>query len=252
MDFAWLMAHALDVENVSMWVGFMSKYYVDNLPQQVVRYLPNMRQPITGLDVIQETLVLTQRYAQECRQPYGVVSYDLNAAKPAMQMQATEKPKYDNVFIMPGVFHVDMAFFKALGKLIEDSGGPTMLIETDVLATGSLNGFLSGKHFNRCKRLHPILGLALEILHFQVFIDEKDELKAMTDKLSLTSRDDLEVVLASEVFIRCVSSYTTYTEKTRSGEHGVTAQFWIMITSITTTVLKEPSEQTTLTCTYTA
>ena len=214
-----------------MWVGFMSKYYVDNLPQQDVRYLPNMRQPITGLDVIQETLILTQRCAQECRIPYGVVSYDLNAAKPAMQMQATEKPKYDNVFIMPGVFHVEMAFFKALGKMIEDSGGPTMLIETDVLATGSLNGFLSGKHFNWCKRLHPILGLALEILHFQVFIDsydEKDELKAMTDKLSLTSRDDLEVVLASEVFIRCVSSYTTYTEKTRSGEHGVTAQFWIM------------------------
>ena len=124
-----------------------------------------------------------------------------------------------------------MAFFKALGKMIEDSGGPTMLIETDVLATGSLNGFLSGKHFNRCKRLHPILGLALEILHFQVFIDsydEKDELKAMTDKLSITSRDDLEVVLASEVFIPCASSYTTYTKKTRSGEHGVTAQFWIM------------------------
>ena len=173
-----------ECHQVSMWVGFMSKYYVDNLPQQVVRYLP-----ITGLDVIQETLVLTQPCAQECRQPYGVVSYDLNAAKPAMQMQATEKPKYDNVFIMPGVFHVEMTFFKALGKMIEDSGGPTMLIETDVLATGSLNDFLSGKHFNRCKRLHPILGLALEILHFQVFIDwydEKDELKAMTDKLSLT------------------------------------------------------------------
>ena len=225
------MSFTRECHLVSMWVGFMSKYYVDNLPQLVVRYLLNMRQPITGLDVIQETLVLTQRCVQECRQPYGVVSYDLNAAKPAMQMQATEKPKYDNVFIMPGVFHVEMAFFKALGKLIEDSGGPTMLIETDVLATGSLNGFLSGKHFNRCKRLHPILGLALEILHFQVFIDsydEKDELKAMTDKLSLTRRDDLEVVLASEVFIPCVSSYTTYTEKTRSGEHGVTAQFWIM------------------------
>ena len=225
------MSFTRECHQVSIWVGFMSKYYVDNLPQLVVRYLPNMRQPITGLDFIQETLVLTQRCVQLCRQPYGVVSYDLNAAKPAMQMQATEKPKYDNVFIMPGVFHVEMAFFKALGKLIEVSGGPTMLIETDVLATGSLNGFLIGKHFNRCKRLHPILGLALEILHFQVFIDsydEKDELKAMTDKLSITRRDDLEVVLASEVFIPCVSSYTTYTEKTRSGEHGVTAQFWIM------------------------
>lgn len=231
MDFAWLMAHALDVENVPMWIGFMSKYYVDKLPQQVVRYLPNMRQPITGLDVIQETLDFTQRCAQECRQTYGVVTYDLAAAKPAMQMQVTEKPKYDNLFIMPGVFHVEMAFFKALGKLIEDAGGPAMLTEADVLATGSLNGFLSGKHFNRCKRLHPILGLALEILHFQAFIvsyDEEDELKAMTDKLGQCSPDDLEALMASEVFIRCVSAYKTYTEKTRSGEHGVTAQFWMM------------------------
>ena len=190
-----------------------------------------MRQPITSLDVIQETLVLTQRCAEECRQQYGVVTYDLNAAKPAMQIQATEKPKYDNVFIMPGVFHVEMAFFKALGKLIEDSGGPAMLTESDVVATGSLNGFLSGKHFNRCKRLHPILGLALEVLHFQAFIesyDKKDELTVIIEKLGQTRQDDLKEVVASEVFVRCASSYATHIEKTRSGEQGVTAQFWMM------------------------
>ena len=39
-----------------------------------------------------------------------------------------------------------------------------------MLAPGSLNGFLTGKHFNRCKRLHPILGLALEIKHFKAFL----------------------------------------------------------------------------------
>ena len=41
-----------------------------------------------------------------------------------------------------------MSFFKALGKYIEYSGGPSMLTETNVLAPGSLNGFLTGKVFN--------------------------------------------------------------------------------------------------------
>ena len=46
-----------------------------------------------------------------------------------------------------------------------------MLTESEVLASGSLNGFLTGEHFNCCKRLHPILALALEILHFLKFLD---------------------------------------------------------------------------------
>ena len=46
-----------------------------------------------------------------------------------------------------------------------------MLTDSGVLAPGSLNGILQGKHFNRCRRLHPILALALEILHFQAFME---------------------------------------------------------------------------------
>lgn len=178
-------------------------------------------------------------------------------SKPAMQMQDTEKPKYDNVFIMPGTFHLKIAFFKAIGKLIEVTGGPAMRTETDVLATGSMNGLLSGKQFNQCNRLHPILGLALEILHLQVFLesfDERDELKGMTDKLGQTRSDDVEELMATEVFIQCVSSYVNYTEKTRSGAHDVTSQFWIMYIDYIHHYhnLEEPSEQTILTCTYTA
>ena len=43
---------------------------------------------------------------------------------------------------MLGAFHIEMAFFKALGKLISESGGADMLTDTGVLAPGSLNGFL--------------------------------------------------------------------------------------------------------------
>ena len=52
------------------------------------------------------------------------VTYDLLIVKVAMQLQAEEAPKYDDIFVNMGAFHVDMAFFSALGKYLAESGGP--------------------------------------------------------------------------------------------------------------------------------
>ena len=109
LDLIWMISHAIGDDMLPMWVGFnASLSSSDALPKQEVRYMPNLKQPITSLDVIQETLVTTQKCAEECHQLYGVVTYDLNAAKPAWQMQITEAPRFDNLFIMPGTFHVEM------------------------------------------------------------------------------------------------------------------------------------------------
>ena len=133
---------------------------------------------------------------------------------------------------MLGPFHIEMAFFKAIGKLIDESGGPNMLTDSGVLAPGSLNGFLTGKHFNRCKRLHPILGLAFEILHFDSFLQDfgdKDELLALLNMLqSNPTEETWKEVQAAGVFIKCVSDYRTYTQTTRSGGHGATGQYWMV------------------------
>ena len=230
-DLIWMMNHAIGGGVLPMWVGFNAKLTTDKLPQEV-HYMPNLRQPITSLDVINQTLITTQRCARECNQEYGVVSYDLNAAKPAMQIQATEKPKVDDVFVMPGTFHVEMAFFKALGKLVEVSGGANMLNESDVLATGSLNGFLTGKHFNRCKRLHPILALSFEVLHFLAFLEcyeFKDEMTTILSNLQPnTIAEEVETIVSSDIFAAGVAAYEDYTQKTRSGVHGATAEYWMI------------------------
>lgn len=237
MDFAWMMCHAMNLGNVPMWVGFNALLHTDELPEQVVLYMKNLNMPIISLDVIQETLVTTQKCAKEVGQQYGVVTYDLNAAKPAMQMQVTDAPRYDDVFIMPGSFHVEMVFFKAIGKIIEESGGPKMLTDSDILAPGSPNGFLSGKHFNRCKRLHPMLALAFEILHFESFMEACqqnkdfliDELVPLLRRLQ-ENADEMtwNEVKSSDVFVSYIEKYRVYLEQTRSGTHGATAQFWIM------------------------
>lgn len=231
-DLLWMMSHAVGTALHPMWIGFNAGLSsTDRLPKQEVRYMPNLKQPITSLDVVQETLLTTQRCAEECQQQYGVVSYDLNAAKPAWQIQITEAPRFDNVFIMPGSFHIEMAFFKALGKLVAESGGPAMLTESDVLAPGSLNGFLTGKHFNRCKRLHPILALAFETLHFRKFLEDyenTDEFITWLDNCSLTTAGDLETAMKASIFVACSEEYRAYTKLTRDGRHGATPQFWMM------------------------
>ena len=78
-----------------------------------------------------------------------------------MQIQSEEAPLYDNVFVAFGPFHTELAYFGVLGHYLDASGGPEILIEQGVLAPGSLSGFLLGKHYNRCKRLHPLLAFAL-------------------------------------------------------------------------------------------
>ena len=58
-------------------------------------------------------------------------------------------PTYNNVFICFGPFHIELTYFDALGHFLDCSGGPEILTETGVIAPGSLNGFIRGKHFIR-------------------------------------------------------------------------------------------------------
>lgn len=44
-----------------------------------------------------------------------------------------------------------MAYLKALGKVVNDCGLSNIMVEINLLGGGSLNVFLEGKHFNKCK-----------------------------------------------------------------------------------------------------
>jgi hypothetical protein len=172
-DNLWMMSCALH-NDTPMWRGWNTLTTVDDLPKQNIRYMENIHLPPTRLDVVRETLKRSQAVAQECSQKDVVVHYDLAIAKPAMQLQSTEAPRFDNVFIYFGPFHIEMTYFACVGYFLEASGGPQILNDTDVLAQGSLNGFLSGGHFNRCKRIHTLLATAVQILHFRQFLEQGD------------------------------------------------------------------------------
>ena len=231
-DQIWMLACYL-FKDTPMWRGWNSLVCEDPLPLQAIGYMENIDLPPTRLDVVQETLRLSQKVAEECGEKYAIVHYDLGIAKPAFQIQAQESPKYDNVFICIGTFHLALAYFASLGYILDSSGGIEVLSNSEVLASGSVSGFLSGKHYNRCKRLHPLLATAVQILHFQRFTEEhgpvSDELRQLLIAFSKApSQEALTCLLENEVCNSLLDMYTTYCEKTRKGDHGKTAKFWMM------------------------
>ena len=88
-----------------------------------------------------------------------------------LQRRSKREPVgFEVVFIMFDAFHIKGSIFSAIGKLIQGSGGPYLLIEPGFIALGSMNRFRKGKMYYRCRRSHTILLATLHRLHFQSFL----------------------------------------------------------------------------------
>ena len=197
---------------------------------QKVWYLKQMNKSSTSTSVVAEMLKQSQKVAEECNKYTISVTYDLAITKVAIQLQAEEKPTYDNVFIHLGPFHITCAFFSMLGKYLAESGGPHILNETHVIEKGSLKSFLSGKSYNRCKRSHQLLEAAMEILHVQAFVDQYDGDRFKTvvsnELHTIHTEKNLPEHIAGEEFDEVFEKFKQYSKNTSEEVRRKTAQFW--------------------------
>ena len=106
--------------------------------------------------------------AAEAQKASIAVTHDLATAKIAMQIQHEETPKYDDVFIALASFHIKMTFFKALGKITDESGGPYILKECGISIK-----LINGLSYNKFKQTHEKLAAAFEVLHFERFLEKQ-------------------------------------------------------------------------------
>lgn len=231
-DLIWMFCLSLMPDITPMWTGFNSQTNIEESSVQIVDYLPQINMSPTSYSVVNETMSLTENIRKQCDQDYIIVTYDLAIAKMAMQVQSEEAPKYDNLIVNLGGFHIQSAFYKALGKFLDCCGVENILIESGVIAAGSINGFISGKHFNRCKRVHTLLSGALQTLHFEMFLKKKildvdnvrDELSLLLQKQSdPTVEQSLSPALKS-----IIEEYRKFAELTLHGDHGKTAKYYMM------------------------
>lgn len=100
-------------------------------------------------------------------------------------------------------------------------------MERILLANGSVKGFLDGKHFNRCKRLHPLVALELKVVNFESFL-EHDNTILTDDMIQEASR--LQKCGISSFHIEnselreLMNNYNIYKQQCVNGGHSKTPQ----------------------------
>lgn len=242
LDRVWMISHALNIPT-PMWVGFNALIANDKNIIQDIFYLTPINETPTKDYVVHETMMRSIKGAEECQQQYAQVHYDLAIASKSLKIQNSELRRNKDsilkrIFVHLGPFHIAMSQFKAIGKYIENCGLSNILIDSGLLASGSVNSFLMGKHFNRCKRLHPLMSVTIERMHFKFFTEKEniivsDEclhfLKAFQNRkgedisgklVTYPTVDNVDV-------INILSKYEDFRRKTLNGDHGSTPKFYL-------------------------
>ncbi|KAJ8031889.1 hypothetical protein HOLleu_25241 [Holothuria leucospilota] len=230
IDFYWLLQSAVG-KPLPLFPGFFSKFTTDHLPQQRIWYMDPISAPPTRNDVVRETMRRAMNVAIETQQEYGIVTYDLAVALKAYSIQALDAPLFDKLLIMLGNFHLELAFYGAIGTYINESGVEHLLTESGVLAEGSLMGFIRGKYYNRCVRIHDILALAMERKVYNSFKSTlTQEVQDAIEGLLAVVPQDLnaqeQFLNTHPIFQDHMDQYELFLKDVMNGKLGPTAQYW--------------------------
>ena len=99
-------------------------------------------------------------------------------------IQEIERPLNDKLLIILGDFHVELAFFAAVGNFISGNGIEYILSEADIFAEGSILGLVKGKCYNRCIRMHQHLANVMKrkMYHERVLLEvPRDKFEELQD-----------------------------------------------------------------------
>jgi len=139
------LSHALKIKNTPMYNGYNSLTTTNHGSKQKIFYLTPINMSLTNTTKIYETMVQAQKIANKCNQNCISVTYDLAIAKVALQIQTTEQPKFDNLFINLGAFHLMMAYYKTIGKFIDECFITFIMVESELL----ISKWVSQRFYNR-------------------------------------------------------------------------------------------------------
>ena len=142
------MRNAETSQGVPRFVGFLASIYAKkDVTATKMTYLPPIHTAITEYQTPVPISEISQKLAKQHDMRYTHITLDVGAAIKAFHVVWNDKDR-SNIIIHLGDFHVFMAFFGSMGKFMTGSGFEEIIYHASLCISGSMNGMLSGKHYN--------------------------------------------------------------------------------------------------------
>lgn len=221
-------------QSVPGWTAFNVLVQKDRVPQQSnISYCQPIDASPTDMDTVYTILKNSLAMADELNQHDCPVVCDLAIYAKIMQVIWANRLEFSRIVPRLGTFHIIASFLSVIGKRYGEAGLDAMLVESGVLAHGSLAGVSEVRHYNRAIRMHKIVYEALERLRWVEFgkwlEEECPEDAVYSDILMCLHRLHLEVneenfdaLLELQEFQHLQEAYTRFCES----YNGPMKAFW--------------------------
>ena len=223
-------------QNLPRFAGWIIKlFHVMHKEPTRLTYLPPIPTPITQYGTIIEIFLQSRQMAKQCNMQYTHITMDVGAAIKAYHVLWNNPQLWSDIIIHLGDFHTMMTFFGVIGSYVKGSGFEEIVFQAGLCSSGTITGVISGKHYNRCWRVHESLSEAVNRLFIKHYLPEcvakiKDNLGDINNRPIrefLNSSDD-----DSSDVKKWISTYQEHKSKALKGDYGKTVQYWIKYTQL--------------------
>lgn len=181
-DQLFFLLRSIDEKGVlPSWTGYNTLLDKDReLIRDTIGYLPVIPASSTRYDTLYTLLNRCHAICVELKIQGVVLVCDMAIYSKAQEIRwasrsGVDSALYEKIVLRPGEFHTCMTFLAVLGKKYGSAGLKDLLIESRIVAVGSVNSVLSGKAYNRAIFAHKTMIEVMEFLRFQAFLAACDE-----------------------------------------------------------------------------
>lgn len=212
--------------------GFVSAIGTVPYRKSTVDYFTPIHQPITDNAVVHELLKRSEAATVEVGQKWVLNTFDLGVCMKALPIIWRWPDEFAYHVVTIGPFHTSMNYIGMItNHKMRGSGYTEILLEAQMVTSGSLKGVLSGKAYAKSLFCLKTVCEAMERLLMEHFIEEENvpiaDPAALLNLIQSCDRKHLEEAIDDPSILTLIERYCNYEEKVRKGHLGKTATFWM-------------------------
>lgn len=142
---------------IPAWTGFNMMLQENKVPRECsIGYCQVIDANSTELPTVNTILEHSMKMADELGQKDVIIVLDQTIYAKALEIIWQQQDHFKRVVLRMGSFHLICAFLAAIGKRFADAGLTDVIVESEIVGSGSISAVIEGRHYNRALRTHKV------------------------------------------------------------------------------------------------